>query len=78
MPDDPTQYINPDEAATHECNRQALVELLERRARGSVEIYGVWAGNYTKVPKRIEQISIDRVREGSFLFGEQVFYSVQL
>jgi hypothetical protein len=71
IPDDPTQYINPEEAVTHDYNRQALVKLLETGAQGSVEIYGVWAGNYAKAPKRTEQISIDRLRDVRFCLASR-------
>jgi len=78
VPDDPTELIDPDQAITHELNRRGLVKLLASGAPGSVEIYGVWAGNYGRQPKKIEEISIDQIRESSFLFGEQIFYRVSL
>jgi hypothetical protein len=78
VPDNPAEFIDPEQSATHEQNRQALVKLLEGRARGSAEVYGVWADNYAKAPKGIQEISLDRIRQSSFLFGEQIFYRVQL
>ena len=44
----------------------------------SVELYGVWAGNWGKPARRVELLSISRMREGSSVLGEQVFYRVQL
>jgi hypothetical protein len=78
VPDDPAEFIDSEQAAIHEQNRRALVKLREGRARGSDEIYGVWAGDYANAPKGIQEISLDRIRQSSFLFGEQIFYRVQL
>jgi len=68
---------DPEQAASDQFNRQALVKLLERARSGCVELYGVWAGNWAEAPRRVEDITIDRMRESSFLLGEQVFYRVQ-
>lgn len=65
-------------AARDRCNRQALASLLEGLGKGSAELYGVWAGNWEKRPRRIEEISLSKLCENSFLLGEQVFYRVKL
>lgn len=77
-PDTSIEETDPAQAATDQYNRQALATLLESFGKVSVELYGVWDGNWAKSPRRMEDISIGRMRGNSFLLGEEVFYRVQL
>jgi len=78
VPEEVVYRADPERAATDQNNRQALVELLERGSRGLIELYAVWDGNWSEAPIRVEEISMNRMRERSFQFGAQVFYRVEL
>lgn len=57
-------------------NRKALAALLRATGETTIEIYGVWWGNFTKEPLSRDDIPLLRVLEPEFLFREQVFYRV--
>ncbi len=59
-------------------NRQELVELLKRINEESVELYGVWAGDYTSAPQRREIIPVARILDSDFRLKERGFYQVSL
>ena len=57
-------------------NRKALATLLRSTGESSIEIYGLWWGNFDKEPLSREDIPLLRILEPDFLFREQVFYRV--
>jgi len=66
-----------DQKQTNTENAKRLVRLLRGNGGGSFEIYGVWAGNWSKPQLDQKYIQLDEVLSPSFLFGEQVFYRVK-
>lgn len=59
-------------------NCAALVALLQTTGEDSVELYGVWDGDFAVVPKARESISIESLLDPNFCFKEQGFYKVSL
>lgn len=69
------------EIAKDASNRQncaALVALLQTTGDKVVELYGVWDGDFAKVPQARENISVERLLEPGFCLKEQGFYKVCL
>jgi hypothetical protein len=64
-----------DVAATHRRNQEGLV--LRETKDDCVELYGIWAGDFSP-PKSTEEISIDELLKAGFHFKEQGFYRVRL
>ena len=62
----------------HHQNCAALVALLRTTGEDSVELYGVWDGDFAVVPKARESISVDSLLDPNFCFKEQGFYKVYL
>lgn len=62
----------------HRRNCEALVALLRRTGETEVELYGVWDGDFAKVPQARESISIHGLLDPDFYFKEQGFYKVYL
>jgi hypothetical protein len=75
-------YENSEEdeeyKATIHNNRQGLVELLRMTSEETIEIYGVWAGDFAKEPFIREEISLDIILGPDFYFKERGFYIVHL
>ena len=57
----------PGRAASDEANQKALATLLRNTGEHTVELYGVWSGNFSE-PKSREDISITDILEPKFLF----------
>lgn len=68
----------PDTArrTSDERNCEALVALLRTTGDEVIELYGVWDGDFAKVPQARESISVDTLLEPGFRFKEQGFYKV--
>jgi len=64
--------------ATEQSNREGLVALLRQSGESSVELYGVWDGDFAIVSQAQENISVDRLLDPGFHFKEQGFYKVYL
>lgn len=63
---------------THRQNCEALVALLQTTGDKVVELYGVWDGDFAKVPQAQENIPVDGLLDPDFYFKEQGFYKVCL
>ena len=72
-----TEEEDEERAASDLFNRQALVELLRSTSEDSVELYGVWAGDYAEAPRKREVISAAELLDGHFRFKERCFYTVE-
>ncbi len=59
-------------------NRESLFALLRQTGESTVELYGVWEGEFTKPPAIREEISLDAILNRQFRFKEQGFYVVHL
>ena len=57
-------------------NRNALATLLRNTGEKTIELYGLWWGNFAKEPLAYQDIPFQRMPEPAFLFREQVFYRV--
>jgi|SRR5579863_8817171 len=65
-----------ERVATFGQNRKALATLLRNTGEKTIELYGLWWGNFAKQPMAYEEIPFLRILEPDFLFREQVFYKV--
>jgi hypothetical protein len=65
---------------TEKDNRERLVRLLRQIKEPSVELYGVWDGDFDfNTPPLIrEEISVDAILGSGFRFKERGFYTVRL
>jgi len=59
-------------------NIEALARLLKTLKDDSIELYGVWAGDYATTPKVREDISFAELLDPRFVFKERGFYTVRL
>ena len=77
----PTYFLGLEDdvtkLASDRFNREALVDLLKKTNERTVELYGVWDGNFAE-PKARESISLDRILASDFWFKEQGFYTVTI
>jgi hypothetical protein len=69
---------DPEREASDRYNRQALVALLRDSGEQTVEVYGVWDGDFAKTPKAMEEISLQRILDSDFRFKEQGFYKIRV
>lgn len=69
---------DPEYKATIHHNRQELVTLLRVISEETLEIYGVWAGDFDKEPSIREEISLDTILGSDFYFKERGFYRVRV
>ncbi|HEX7286419.1 MAG TPA: hypothetical protein VF532_09560 [Candidatus Angelobacter sp.] len=70
----------PERDASERYNRERLVALLRETREPSVELYGVWDGDFdfTTPPAIREEISVENLLERPFRFKERGFYVVTL
>ena len=59
-------------------NRRLLVGLLKESGEAFVELYGIWAGDFSEEPRIREEISIENILADDFYFKERGFYRVKL
>jgi hypothetical protein len=71
---------NPEVEARDRYNRQGLVDLLRATGEQTVELYGVWDGDFdfSTPPANREEIFVDAILDPVFHFKEQGFYVVRL
>jgi hypothetical protein len=69
---------DPKQAATDRYNRESLVALLRASGGETVELYGVWDGDFAKMPRAKEDVPLERLLESDFRFKEQGFYRVKM
>jgi len=67
--------VDVEREASDRYNREGLVALLRQTGEATVELYGVWDGNFTP-PAIREEIYLDAILEHDFRFKEQGFYTV--
>ena len=77
----PTYFLSLENSASKlasdHLNRKALFDLLKETTEKTVELYGVWDGNY-EPPKVREAIPLERMLDSDFWFKEQGFYTVTI
>jgi hypothetical protein len=69
-------FDDTERVKTFAQNRNALATLLRNTGDKTIELYGLWWGNFAKGPLAFEEIPLLRILEADFLFREQVFYRV--
>jgi hypothetical protein len=69
---------DPERKASDRHNREALVDLLRDSGEQTVELYGVWDGDFIEAPKAREDVRLERLLDSSFRFKEQGFYRVRV
>jgi hypothetical protein len=69
---------DPARIANDKQNREALVDLLRKSGEKTVELYGIWDGDFAESPANQEQIAADRILDSTFLFKERGFYIVAI
>jgi hypothetical protein len=67
-----------EQEARDRYNRQGLVNLLQATGEQTVELYGVWYGDFAIPPVVREEISVTAILDPFFRFKEQAFYVVRL
>jgi hypothetical protein len=74
---DDGEHDAEQEASDH-YNREGLISLLQATGEQTVELYGVWDGNFTTPPAVREEIGLTAILDPSFRFKEQGFYVVRI
>jgi hypothetical protein len=71
---------DPEQGAGDRYNRERLVALLRETGESTVELHGVWDGNFdfTMPPKIREEIPVDTILQPDFQFKEGALYVVGL
>jgi hypothetical protein len=70
--------LDRERKATEQHNREGLVALLRHTEESSLELYGVWDGNFRTPPASHEQIRLEAILDPAFRFKEKGFYTVLL
>jgi hypothetical protein len=70
--------VDDEQAAGDLLNREGLVGILQSTGDSTVELYGVWDGNFAEVPMAFEDISLETILKPDFRFKERGFYKVHL
>lgn len=74
-------WRDPDDVErerTEQENRENLVSLLRQIEEGSVELYGVWDGNFADAPAAREEVSVEQILGPEFRLKEQCLYLVRI
>ncbi|MGA3046373.1 MAG: hypothetical protein ABSD67_07095 [Terracidiphilus sp.] len=77
-PSSPDAETDEEQLASDRFNRASLVALLQTTGEAIVELYGVWAGDFTEEPRVRQEISLASIRREDFHFNERCFYRVFL
>jgi hypothetical protein len=72
----PEDELDLARAASERKNCQALADLLRITGDATVELYGVWDGDFSVSPESREDIHISRLTDPDFRFKERGFYKV--
>lgn len=75
--------IEPDvedaaQIAIESHNRSRLLQLLQSTGEPSLELYGVWDGDFELSPSARVKISVDDLAQDGFWIREQCFYLVEM
>lgn len=76
--DETEDELDRQRKATEQHNRKGLVTLLRQTGESSVELYGVWDGDFKKPPAARDEIPLEAILDPAFRFKEQGFYTVRL
>ena len=70
--------VFPETSTSEHSNAEELVKLLREAGEKTVEVYGVWDGDFTEGPEVRESISLSSILNPHFRFKEKGFYTVQV
>jgi len=76
--DENEDELDRQRKTTEQHNREGLVTLLRQTGESSVELYGVWDGDFRTPPAAQEEIHLEAILDPAFRFKEQGFYTVRL
>ena len=78
--DESEDELDRQRNATEQHNRERLVTLLRKTGESSVELYGVWDGDFDfrTPPAAHEEIHLESILDPAFRFKEGGFYVVRL
>ncbi len=78
--DDEEDELDRQRKTTERYNREVLVALLRSAGEPTIELYGVWDGDFdfTTPPANREEILLDEILGGDFRFKAQGFYLVRV
>jgi hypothetical protein len=68
----------PERGTSEHSNAEELVTLLRETGEKTVEVYGVWDGDFTEAPEARENIALSSILNPRFHFKEKGFYTVQM
>ena len=57
-------------------NREGLVRILRDAGEPTVELYGIWDGDFDEAPEAFEEVSFEMILNPEFRFKERGFYRV--
>ena len=66
-----------ERSVSERLNRQTLVRLLKSTGE-SVELYGIWDGDFAEAPQAHETIPLEAILSPGFRFKERGFYTVRI
>ena len=76
--DENEDELDRQRKATEQSNREGLIALLRQSGESSVELYGVWDGDFMTPPAAHEEIRLEAIFDPDFRFKERGFYTVRL
>ena len=68
---------DPAQESRDRCNREGLVNLLQAADEPTIELYGVWDGDFATPPAGREEIPLTAILDPAFRFKEKGFYLVR-
>ncbi len=70
--------VDREQSESDRVNREGLVRILRSAGDPTIELYGIWDGDFDKAPAAFEDISLEAILGQGFCFKERGFYRVRL
>jgi hypothetical protein len=68
----------PETGGSERSNAKELIKLLRESGEKTIEVYGVWDGDFADASEARESISLSSILNPHFRFKEKGFYMVQV
>jgi hypothetical protein len=68
--------VDGEQIVTDHLNRERLVGLLRSTGEPTVELYGIWDGDFAKAPEAHETVPLETILNPDFRLKERGFYRV--
>ena len=68
--------IVEEDAVSERKSREGLVSLLRSSGDSTVELYGIWYGDFAESPQAYEDIPVEAILQQDFRLKERGFYKV--